>query len=119
MFISHFNFFYSYFVYVHFFLFYAFIFLFSFYFIFLLNVVFLISIICTRVPTYIPSTTLFAKHQIYFSSLEFWVGGKYGQEGGEEAVGSMKPKYHPSFKNPHIKIDLLLRGQNPLSYYTI
>jgi hypothetical protein len=30
-----------------------------------------------------------------------------------------KPKY-PSFKNPHIKIDLLLpRGQNPLSYYTL
>ncbi len=28
-----------------------------------------------------------------------------------------KPKY-PSFKNPHIKIDLLLpRGQNPLGYY--
>jgi hypothetical protein len=27
----------------------------------------------------------------------------------------------PSFKNPHIKIDLLLlpRGQNPLSYYTL
>jgi hypothetical protein len=25
-----------------------------------------------------------------------------------------------SFKNPHIKIDLLLpRGQNPLSYYTL
>jgi hypothetical protein len=22
-----------------------------------------------------------------------------------------------SFKNPHIKIDLLLRGQNPLHYY--
>jgi hypothetical protein len=44
-----------------------------------------------------------------------------------------KPKYHLSkifnktyhphtiFKNPHIKIDLLLlpRGQNPLSYYTL
>jgi hypothetical protein len=24
-----------------------------------------------------------------------------------------------SFKNPHIKIDLLPRGQNPLSYYTL
>ncbi len=119
MFTSRFNFLYSYFVYVHFFLFYAFIYLFSFYFIFLLNVVFLISIICTRVPTYIPGTTLFAKHQIYFSSLEFWARGKYGHEGGEEAVGSRKPKYHPSFENPHIKIDLLPRGQNPLSYYTI
>jgi len=30
-----------------------------------------------------------------------------------------KPKYHPSFKNPHLKIDLLPRGQNPLSYYTL
>jgi hypothetical protein len=31
-----------------------------------------------------------------------------------------KPKYHPSFKNSHIKIDLILpRGQNPLSYYTL
>jgi hypothetical protein len=29
-----------------------------------------------------------------------------------------KPKYHLS-KNPHIKIDLLSRGQNPLSYYTL
>jgi hypothetical protein len=32
-----------------------------------------------------------------------------------------KPKI-PSFKNPHIKIDLLLlpsMGQNPLSYYTL
>jgi hypothetical protein len=31
-----------------------------------------------------------------------------------------KPKCH-LFKNPHIKIDLLLspRGQNPLSYYTL
>jgi len=31
-----------------------------------------------------------------------------------------KPKLS-SFKNPHIKIDLLLlpRGQNPLSYYTL
>ncbi len=30
-----------------------------------------------------------------------------------------KPKYL-SFKNPHIKIDLLLpRGQNPLSYNTL
>jgi hypothetical protein len=30
-----------------------------------------------------------------------------------------KPKI-PSFKNPHIKIDLLLpRGTNPLSYYTL
>jgi hypothetical protein len=24
-----------------------------------------------------------------------------------------------SFKNPHIKIDALTRGQNPLSYYTL
>jgi hypothetical protein len=24
-----------------------------------------------------------------------------------------------SFKDPYIKIDLLLRGQNPLSYYTL
>jgi hypothetical protein len=24
-----------------------------------------------------------------------------------------------SFKNPHIKVDLLPRGQNPLSYYTL
>jgi hypothetical protein len=24
-----------------------------------------------------------------------------------------------SFKNPHIKIDLLLGGQNPLSYYIL
>ncbi len=24
-----------------------------------------------------------------------------------------------SFKNPHIKIDVLPRGQNPLSYYTL
>jgi hypothetical protein len=32
-----------------------------------------------------------------------------------------KPKYISSFKNPHIKIDLLLlpRGKNPLSYYSI
>jgi hypothetical protein len=29
-----------------------------------------------------------------------------------------KPKYHLS-KIPHIKIDLLPRGQNPLSYYTL
>jgi hypothetical protein len=31
-----------------------------------------------------------------------------------------KPKIS-SFKNPHIKLDLLLlpRGQNPLSYYTL
>ncbi len=29
-----------------------------------------------------------------------------------------KPKYH-LFKNPNIKIDLLPRGQNPLSYYTL
>jgi hypothetical protein len=29
-----------------------------------------------------------------------------------------KPKYHLS-KNPHIKIDLLPRDQNPLSYYTL
>jgi len=32
-----------------------------------------------------------------------------------------KPKLS-SFKNPHIKVDLLLlpsRGQNPLSYYTL
>jgi hypothetical protein len=29
-----------------------------------------------------------------------------------------KPKYHLS-KNPHIKIDLLPKGQNPLSYYTL
>ncbi len=31
-----------------------------------------------------------------------------------------KPKYH-LFRNPHIKIDLLLlpMGQNPLSYYTL
>jgi hypothetical protein len=28
------------------------------------------------------------------------------------------PKYHLS-KNPHIKIDLLSRGQNPLSYYIL
>jgi hypothetical protein len=28
-----------------------------------------------------------------------------------------KPKKLLSFKNPHIKIDLLPRGQNPLSYY--
>jgi hypothetical protein len=46
--------------------------------------------------------------------LEFWARGKYGQEGGEEVVGSRKPKYHPSFKNPHIKIDLLPRGQKSL-----
>jgi hypothetical protein len=31
-----------------------------------------------------------------------------------------KPKKISSFKNPHIKIDLLLgTGQNPLSYYTL
>jgi hypothetical protein len=30
-----------------------------------------------------------------------------------------KPKYHPSFKNSHVKINLLPRGQNPLSYYTL
>jgi hypothetical protein len=24
-----------------------------------------------------------------------------------------------SFKNPYVKIDLLYRGQNPLSYYTL
>jgi hypothetical protein len=29
-----------------------------------------------------------------------------------------KPKYHLS-KNPHVKIDILPRGQNPLSYYTL
>jgi hypothetical protein len=29
-----------------------------------------------------------------------------------------KPKIS-SFRNPHIKIDLLCRGQNPLSYYTL
>jgi hypothetical protein len=29
-----------------------------------------------------------------------------------------KPKYHLS-KNPHVKIDLLPRGQDPLSYYTL
>jgi hypothetical protein len=29
-----------------------------------------------------------------------------------------KPKYHLS-KNPHIKIDLLPTGQDPLSYYTL
>jgi hypothetical protein len=29
-----------------------------------------------------------------------------------------KPKYH-LLKNPHIKIDALPRGQNPLSYYTL
>jgi hypothetical protein len=29
-----------------------------------------------------------------------------------------KPKIS-SFKNPHIKIDLLPRGQNPISYYTL
>ncbi len=31
-----------------------------------------------------------------------------------------KPKAKiSSFKNPHIKIDLLPRAQNPLSYYTL
>jgi hypothetical protein len=29
-----------------------------------------------------------------------------------------KPKYH-LFKNPHVKIDLLPKGRNPLSYCTI
>jgi hypothetical protein len=31
------------------------------------------------------------------------------------------PKILSSFKNPHIKIDLILlpRGENPLSYYTL
>jgi hypothetical protein len=29
-----------------------------------------------------------------------------------------KPKIS-SFKNPHMKIDLLLRGKNPLSYYSL
>jgi len=28
---------------------------------------------------------------IFFSSLEFWAGGKNGQGGGEEAVGSRRP----------------------------
>jgi len=38
------------------------------------------------------------------------------------SISNLKSQHKPklsSFKNPHMKIDLLSRGQNPLSYYTL
>jgi hypothetical protein len=37
-------------------------------------------------------------------------------------ITNLKSQYKPkisTFKNPHVNIDQLLRGQNPLSYYTL
>lgn len=46
--------------------------------------------VCTRLQHIYP-----VQHYLlyinFFSSLEFWAGGKNGQEGGEEAVGSRRP----------------------------
>jgi pectate lyase len=56
-------------------------------------------------------------HNSIITNLKFQHKPKYHPQ------KSSKKKYHPHtiFKNPHIKIDLLLlpRGQNPLSYYTL